>query len=66
MDKMKKDILKIFFVLVLSFLTCFILILIVPRYIALIVLIFFVVVVGAGSLIISSKILKILGFRTKK
>lgn len=65
-DILKKDILKIFFVLALSFIICFILILIVQRYIALIVLILFVVVIGVGSLIISSKTLKILGFSTKK
>ncbi|HOI40432.1 MAG TPA: hypothetical protein PL168_06850 [Methanobacterium sp.] len=65
-DILKKDILKIFFVLALSFIICFILILIFPRYIALIVLILFVVVIGVGSLIISSKTLKILGFSTKK
>lgn len=66
MDKMKKDILKIFFVFALSFLICFILILIIPRYIVPIVLILFVIVIGAGWLIILSKTGKILGFSTKK
>lgn len=66
MDKMKKDILKIFFVFALSFLICFILILIIPRYIVPIVLILFVVVIGVGWLIILSKTGKILGFSTKK